>query len=138
MLLRNGLCNGTRLIVTNVTPRLLTARICTGAHVGRIVTIPRIDVYSAPNTLPFTLRRRQFPVQLAFSVTINKSHGQTLNRVGLYLPNPVFTHGQYYVEISRCGDWQSTKIFIKPSPEGQGIVEGVHFTKSIVFRALLN
>jgi len=27
-------------------------------------------------------------------MTINKSQGQSLSRVGLYLPRPVFTHGQ--------------------------------------------
>ena len=36
-------------------------------------------------------------------MTINKSRGQTLNRVGLYLPEPCFAHGQLYVVFSRCG-----------------------------------
>ena len=36
-------------------------------------------------------------------MTINKSQGQSLSRVGLYLQEPYFTHGQLYVEWSRCG-----------------------------------
>jgi ATP-dependent DNA helicase PIF1 len=51
--------------------------------------------------MPFTLRRRQFPVRLAFAMTINKAQGQTLKMVGIFLPKPVFTHGQLYVAMSR-------------------------------------
>ena len=51
---------------------------------------------------PFTLQRRHFPLQLAFSITINKAQGQTLSRVGVFLLEPVFTHGQLYVALPRA------------------------------------
>lgn len=41
-------------------------------------------------------------------MTINKVQGQILVEVGLYLPQPVFNHGQLYVAISR-----PSKIFKK-------------------------
>ncbi|KAI8886889.1 hypothetical protein K501DRAFT_176789, partial [Backusella circina FSU 941] len=34
-------------------------------------------------------------------VTINKFQGKTLDQVGLYLPDIVFSHGQLYFALSR-------------------------------------
>jgi ATP-dependent exoDNAse (exonuclease V) alpha subunit len=45
-------------------------------------------------------------------MTINKSQGQTLGCVGLYLPRPVFTHGQLYVALSRVKTRSGLKILI--------------------------
>lgn len=97
------LCNGTRLIVDEVVNgRLLKAKI---AGTGRSVIIPRIPMTPAEGLFPFEWRRRQFPVKVAFAMTINKSQGQTLKRVGIdVLAKPVFTHGQLYVAASRVGD----------------------------------
>ena len=48
-------------------------------------------------------QRLQFPVKLAFAMTINKSQGQTFNRASVWLEKSVFTHGQLYVAASRVG-----------------------------------
>jgi len=107
MLLRNldatsGLCNGTRLIISRLARRLIIAQIIGGAHVGNIVNIPRITTTTNHLKWPFTLQRRQFPLQLAFAMIINKAQGQTMKIVGIFLPEPVFTHGQLYVALSRA------------------------------------
>jgi hypothetical protein len=78
---------------------------------------------------PFVLRRHQFPVRMAFAMTINKSQGQTLNNVGVYLPSPVFYHGQLYVAISWVTSNANIKIF-----SGQGFDE---YMRNVVYREVL-
>ena len=81
--------------------------------------------------LPFKMKRRQFPVRPAFAMTINKAQGQTLQRVGLYLPTSVFSHGQLYVALSRVGSAaQATVLALGPNNEDEDAV----FTKNVVFK----
>jgi len=46
-------------------------------------------------------------------MTINKSQGQTLTNVGVYLKKPVFTHGQLYVAMSRVANKRGLKILVE-------------------------
>jgi len=46
-------------------------------------------------------------------MTINKAQGQTLQRSGVLLDEPVFTHGQLYVTSSRCGDPSNIRFFVQ-------------------------
>jgi len=78
---------------------------------GNVLFIPRIPLSPTDAGLSFTLRRRQFPVRPAFAMTINKAQGETLQRVGVLLDEPVFTHGELYVAASRCGDPRNIAFF---------------------------
>jgi hypothetical protein len=121
ILLRNlaparGLCNGTRLILHQATRRVLEVEILGGEHNGEIAFIPRISLL--PSTQPgmtFRLRRRQFPVRLAFALTINKAQGQSVRHVGLDLHEPVFSHGQLYVALSRATSSKRVKVLLPPT-----------------------
>jgi ATP-dependent DNA helicase PIF1 len=110
----NGLCNGTRLLIMKLGHRILEAKIITGDKRGEVVLIPRIALDCDDKELPFTLRRLQFPVKLAFALTINKSQGQSLESVGIDLTADVFGHGQLYVALSRATNFSNISILLPP------------------------
>ncbi len=54
----------------------------------------------------------QIPIRLAFGMTINKSQGQTLDNIGLYLTDLVFGNAQLYVAFSRVRDFKNINTLI--------------------------
>ena len=133
MLLRNlspkqGLCNGTRLILTKVSNILLNCKIASGDHAGEEVLIPRINIMHR-DELFIDWNRRQFPVRPAFAMTINKSQGQTFKTVGVWLEEAVFTHGQLYVAASRVGNPHHLHFAVNKSAEGK--------TRNVVYKEVL-
>src|SRR5947207_2323536 len=69
--------------------------------------------------LGFILRRRQLPIRLGYSMSINKAQGQSLHRVGINLNNSVFAHGQLYVALSRCTDYQNLCVLLPSNANGK-------------------
>ena len=66
--------------------------------------------------VPFKLCRRQFPIKISFSMTISKAQGQTLNPVAVYLPSPVFPHGQLYVAFSLSSTFDNIAFAVIEGP----------------------
>ena len=99
MLMRNldpgkGLCNGTRLILLHAYSHVLEVMVISSNHHNEKAFIPRISLKLSSCQYPFSLKRRQFPVQLSFAMTIKKSEGQSLKYVSIHLLTPIFCHGQ--------------------------------------------
>ena len=141
MLLRNldirkGLCNGTRLIIMRLHERVIDAEILTVANAGDRVFIPRIKLAPSDTSLPFTLQRIQFPLRLSYSMTINKSQGQTFDKLGIFLSAPVFSHGQLYVAFSRARSFTDIHVKIIQSTT-QGLISGQYITPNVVFKEVL-
>jgi hypothetical protein len=135
MILRNldaahGVCNGSRGILRRWANKVLEVELLTGEHAGSKVFIPRIGCQPTEEQVAFKFTRKQFPVRLCFSMTINKSQGQSVKHVGLDLRSPVFTHGQFYVGVSRVTSCQNIKA-IWDDKESSGV------TKNIVYDEVL-
>ena len=108
---------------------MIEATIITGNHVGSRVLIPRMVLTPSNLKLPFQFQQRQFPLVLSFPMTINKSQGQSLSHVGLYLPRPVFTHGQMYVAVSRVRSKSGLKILICDKNDNL-----TNYTQNVVYK----
>ncbi|XP_076932756.1 uncharacterized protein LOC143598422 [Bidens hawaiensis] len=116
MLLRNidkkGLCNDTMLQVVSLDTHVIEVKILSGNNTGERISIPRISLTPSDKNIAFTFTIRQHPLSVCFAITINKSQGQSLGSVGLYLKNDVFSHGQLYVALSRVTSKKGVKILI--------------------------
>jgi ATP-dependent DNA helicase PIF1 len=64
---------------------------------------------------PFQFKRKQFPVRFSFAMMVNKAQGQSIPNVGVYLPEPVFSHGQLYVALTRATTRSNIKILAIPA-----------------------
>ena len=112
-----------------VNNKLLECQI-TGSE--RVVLIPRITFIPKPGEFPFEWQRRQFPVRPAFAITINKSQGQTMKKIGVWLRGQVFGHGQLYVACSRVSSPDQLKFATMKHPDKSGLV-----TTNVVFHEVL-
>ncbi|XP_026822320.1 uncharacterized protein LOC113560566 [Rhopalosiphum maidis] len=78
-----------------------TGAICYPKFRSENISISRIPII--PTDVPIQFKRIQFPIRLAFAMTINKFQGQTTSVCGLDLSTPCFSHRQLYKACSRVG-----------------------------------
>jgi ATP-dependent exoDNAse (exonuclease V) alpha subunit len=128
MFLRNlkasqGLCNGSQGILTKMTPHVIEIRLISGEHNGKKAFIPHISISPLVKQIAFAMKRRQFPIHLAFPMTINKS--QSMDHIGLALCSDFFAHGQLYVALSPCTSNRRVNALFKNNA-GMATINIVH------------
>ena len=109
---------------------LLDVEIACGKNSGKRFLIPRTALTPSDLEYAIDLKRIQFPIRVAFALTINKSQGCTLSYVGIYLEEPVFTHGQFYVAMSRVHSIENIIIAIHNQDQGS--------TRNVVYREVFD
>ena len=129
---KNGHCNGVKYVIQNMQDHVIQVMSISGSSPGSKLFIPRITLISTSGSLPFTMRRKQFPIKPAFAMTANKAQGQTLAKVGIYLGKDLFSHGQLYVALSRCGDPEGIKILKRQAKSSTGKT-----VRNVVYRSVL-
>ena len=97
-----GLVKNCRVVVKTLGISVVSVQIITvNGPLEEDILLPRINfTYEIPGS-GFTLCRRQFPLAPAYATTFNSCQGLTLDKVGLDLTSPVFSHGQLYTALSR-------------------------------------
>ena len=112
--------NGTLCLAKTLLPNVIELQVLTD--------LPAVIPYLFPgshSSLRLTLtwdshsgEYLQFPVSVAFGMTINRSQGHTKDRVRVYLPLPAFTHGQLYVAMPRVGSFGGGRVHRKRGVRG--------------------
>ena len=87
------------------------------------------------------MRRLQIPVRLAIAMTINKSQGQTFDRIRIMLPESVFAHKQYFDAFSRVRSFDCAKEIVTNIPASQNrlsrfLGHAVTYTKNVVYKSI--
>ncbi|XP_074327266.1 uncharacterized protein LOC141665163 [Apium graveolens] len=117
------------MIITKCLKFCVEYEVICGTFAGTKHFIPRMELSPTDMKMSFKLVRKQMPLQLCYAMTINKSQGQSLKKVGLYLPKSVFTHGQYYVAVSRVTSPSGLTIFVD---DESGVATNV--TQNMVYK----
>lgn len=88
-----GMCNGTHLVVTRLGKYVLEAKILTENNYDQKVFIPRMSLTPLDQHLHFKFEQQQFSFIIFYAMMVNKSQGQSLSYIGLFLKKLIFSHG---------------------------------------------
>lgn len=133
-----GLVNGTRMVIKSLHDNIIMAEVITGtnAGTGKQVCLNRCwcDYEENGRIDGIKFRRFQFPVRLAFAMTIMKAQGQSVNQMGLDLSQEVFAHGNLYSAMSRVTREAGYRIYAPNAPTNPKT--GSIYVKNIVAEGL--
>jgi len=107
------LASNSRVVIKAISFKLTT--IVTLEANPRVIFLPRIRFkFQLQHTASFSMTRVQFPLRLCYSMTTNKSQGQSFEQILLDLSDDPFSHGQTYVAMSRVRRYDKIRCIVRP------------------------
>ena len=104
---------------------------------NEMLVLPHIPMKYGGTSFPFKLTRLH-PLKITFTLTINRAQGQSASRCGILLPQNVWTHGQIYVTLSRCGIPNNIFVWAEQEQfESFDLPPGRKFIKSVVYNKII-
>ena len=131
-----GLVNSAKCVVRTIYDNVVLVELIDKNPRDEFLLIPRISfkqrlAKNDPRS-PLVLRN-QFPLQLCYAMTLNKSQGQTLTNVGLDLRDDSFSHGHTYVGFGRVRGRDKVVVLVRDDR----IVGGTALIRNVVYPQLL-
>ena len=114
----SGLPSNTRVCIMNIPtpnnglpPKFIQVQ--TLENAPRMIFLPRIRFkFGLRNLRSYKMTRVQFPLRLAYAMTVNKSQSQSVDMVLLDLTLDPLSHGPTYVAISRIRLWDNIRVIV--------------------------
>lgn len=85
------------------------------------------------NDMTFEFKWLQFPVRLAFALSINKSEGQSLSVCDINLENSRFLHGQYCLLPVPLSEYHQHYLFTRQKTKLTILCIQKHYNKHYIF-----
>lgn len=126
---QDQLCKNVRVRIENISRFRIKVLVLGQEPVIRY--IPRIR-FTIRHAIGFTIIRTQFPLQLAYAMTKNKSQGQSLPWCVNDITVESFSHGQEYVALSRPQEFMHAAIFCNVTQTDNDAV----MIKNVVYQEL--
>ena len=125
--------------------RLVLKKLYPEGNDNDILILPRIPMTSSAGTkLPFILTRLQFPIKVAYALTINRSQSQTFTgKCGILVPKSVWCHGQIYVMFSRSGNPDNIFVWANQDEftdliQADKLQSGKKYLRNVVYTEVLS
>jgi ATP-dependent DNA helicase PIF1 len=119
---KQDLCNETRLMITQISRRILKTRILSEEFDEKIRLISQIDLFSTKRKLSWIIRRKQFSIRFCFAIIVNKTQDQSLNIINVDLRMSTFFHEQLYVTLSRMTNVSRLCVFLSQNKKTKNII----------------
>jgi hypothetical protein len=134
---KSRLANNTRCQIVHISAHLIRVKTLDSDN-PIFANIPRFKFkVNLPYGKSFSMMRSQFPLRLAYAMTMNRSQGQEFKKVLVDLSIHAFSHGHLYVAISRIRNAADIAFYTSDSKSSAYADQGVLFTRNVVYDEIL-